>query len=151
MLGNVKNISAILPTRRSTVPVVGADGKETGIVINATAPDNVLIQGELVGGTVVSIHYRGFDGEGTFTKESGINLYCEFHLNFRHDYLLPFLTQYVYPTSRGDYWHQGYYRSQRCPYPRRPAFGYPQRCSGGASRGHRWEYCKGVCPIRERH
>lgn len=54
VLGEFSDVNATLATRRSSVTEVGS-----GRVLPMTAADQVAVTGELVGGAVASIHYRG--------------------------------------------------------------------------------------------
>ncbi len=68
VLGQVREVSARLVNRRSSATVL-----ETGETIAMTAPDQVLISGELEGGAALSLHYRGggFRGDGLLWEING--------------------------------------------------------------------------------
>jgi len=91
-LGDFKNLSASLPVRLPTVPVVDSDGKEIGRIVNATTPDHVLLHGELVQGAAVSIHYRGGGSMGgDYTKAGGVDFYCKHSFKYHFPYGYQFL------------------------------------------------------------
>ncbi|QKC71306.1 gfo/Idh/MocA family oxidoreductase [Mesorhizobium loti] len=54
VLGNVAEVSAILATRRPTAIAI-----DSGEVLPASVPDQVLVSGMLTSGVPVSVHYRG--------------------------------------------------------------------------------------------
>jgi len=54
VLGDVSQVSGVLATRRRT-----ARALDTGNILPATAPDQVLVSGLLDSGAPISIHYRG--------------------------------------------------------------------------------------------
>lgn len=69
VFGEVAEVSALLATRRSTA--IAAD---TGEVLPASAPDQVLVDGVFDTGVPFSIHYRGGaarDGDGLFWEING--------------------------------------------------------------------------------
>jgi predicted dehydrogenase len=69
VLGGVADLSSMLATRRTTA--FAADTKET---LPVSAPDQVLVNGVLVNGAPISIHYRGGmsrDGAGFLWEING--------------------------------------------------------------------------------
>ena len=54
VLGNIETLSSVLATGRTTASV--AETEETTPV---SAPDQVLVIGELTSGAPISVHYRG--------------------------------------------------------------------------------------------
>ncbi|NEI73137.1 gfo/Idh/MocA family oxidoreductase [Rhizobium lusitanum] len=69
VLGTVSAISAVLATRRPTARVL-----DTGEVLPATAPDQVLVSGVLANDAPLSLHFRGGaprDGDGLFWEING--------------------------------------------------------------------------------
>jgi predicted dehydrogenase len=60
VLGDFKDLSARLINRRKTVQV-----SDTGVTLPFTSHDQVLVQGTLVSGAAISIHYRGGLSRGT--------------------------------------------------------------------------------------
>ncbi len=53
-LGDIVSLSALEALREERV-----DNRDDGSVVIATAPDQLVVQGELDGGAVLSVHYRG--------------------------------------------------------------------------------------------
>ncbi|HWU80116.1 MAG TPA: Gfo/Idh/MocA family oxidoreductase, partial [Caulobacter sp.] len=69
VLGAVSEVSAVVATRRSTARVL-----DTGEILPATAPDQVLVSGALANGATASLHFRGGeprDGDGLFWEING--------------------------------------------------------------------------------
>jgi len=57
VLGDFASVSAILATQQGSARV-----RETGQILPRSAPDEVLLQGRLVGGTLASLHFRPGSG-----------------------------------------------------------------------------------------
>ncbi|MBD9454695.1 Gfo/Idh/MocA family oxidoreductase [Rhizobium sp. RHZ02] len=69
VLGEVAEVSAVVATRRPTAMAI-----DTGEMLPASAPDQVLVSGILASGAPISIHYRGGasrDGNGLFWEIHG--------------------------------------------------------------------------------
>jgi len=69
VLGEVAEVSAVMATRRPTAMSI-----DTGEMLPASAPDQVLVSGILASGAPISIHYRGGasrDGNGLFWEIHG--------------------------------------------------------------------------------
>ena len=74
VLGDVSELSAIIATRRRSVPAL-----DTGNILPVTAPDQILLNGLLSSGAPISIHYRGGEARagagscGRSTERMGIS------------------------------------------------------------------------------
>lgn len=69
VFGEMAEVSAVLATRRTSVPVV-----ETGEQLPVSAPDQLLVSGVFASGVPISVHYRGGtarDGNGLFWEING--------------------------------------------------------------------------------
>jgi predicted dehydrogenase len=69
VFGEMAEVSAVLATRRTSVPVV-----ETGEQLPVSAPDQLLVSGVFASGVPISVHYRGGtarDGNGLFWETNG--------------------------------------------------------------------------------